>query len=33
MGNDGRLLVKLYKTRRKVYIDITDSGKGIPKTN
>jgi len=31
MGNDGRLLVKLYKTRRKVYIDITDSGKGIPK--
>ncbi|MRA75934.1 ATP-binding protein, partial [Bacillus thuringiensis] len=31
MSNDGRLLVKLYKTRRKVYIDITDSGKGIPK--
>ncbi|MBT2576867.1 HAMP domain-containing histidine kinase [Bacillus sp. ISL-8] len=31
MNNEGHILIKLYKTRRRIYIDITDNGKGIPK--
>ena len=31
MDGRGVILIKIYKTRRKVYIDFTDTGKGIEK--
>ena len=31
MDGRGIILIKIYKTRRKVYIDFTDTGKGIEK--
>lgn len=31
MENTGVILIKVYKTRRNVYIDFTDNGKGIEK--
>jgi signal transduction histidine kinase len=31
MSGNGSITVDIYKNTRKVYIDITDTGKGIPK--